>query len=911
MDISKVLMEYDNLYGTASMDVIEDFLVRYIEDAYHERDYYSELALVCEMLNMLRDTMQEAKADEYILRAYDIIDRLDIEGSLDYATTLINIANVHRAFGRYELSIELFGNAEEIYIRQLEPYSYEFVSLYTNWSNAYKELENYAKASEILTKNLEIVDQYPKSHMEQATIRTNIASMLIKICQNENDRTSADKAYSKALKYLEQAITIFEREGGKDPNYSSALAVMGDALYLKRKYEEASTYYSRAMIEIEKKTGMEDAYKALKNSFMKARRMCAEEEYDEIDEAMLIAEQKAAEEQKKSSFAKRKFKNNIERCRAFYDEFASQMIHEKFPDHEKRIAVGLVGEGSDCMAFDDDISMDHDYGIGLCMWLTELDYDDIGSELQVEYKKLLSMYGSMFFDNSNAAQVFDERRGVFSIGNFFDDLLEYKGFYDKLCELSGYGRYSLSEQMWMRLSEEKLSIVTSGIIFRDDLGDFSRIREAFAEFYPRKVVLLKLAQHIHTFSQTGQYNYSRMMARKDYTTALICKAHAIKSALHIVYLLNKRFAPYYKWLRKGAEGVECLGGVLETIDEIAGLPVQSDAWVFNTYNPYLLNTQDKVINGFENIASAILRELNDRKIINGKETFLDVYVNEIIGHAYETSFNEARMYNVSREAENPFSVLNQKHKTDETKVKTQLESTMPTMKLDISNDNADKMLDESFSLKNVLDREQKDPTDELIEEIVLREWNQFDKVDNEDGNIDCEDDWETFSINRKSQYMTWPLDLLSSYRNDLAEADNNGWNLVMEKYARMMESTAPDCYRDIKDKLPRRSLERIAIQEEIIKIQIEWMEEFAIKHPKMALNSRSIHSYEDSHFNTSYETYLRGEISTYSENTLVMYGRFIAQTKQDGSNLAEMIMTNTAHLYGFETIEEAESKIDK
>ena len=82
---------------------------------------------------------------------------------------------------------------------------------------------------------------------------------------------------------------------------------------------------------------------------------------------------------------------------------------------------------------------------------------------------------------------------------------------------------------------------------------------------------------------------------------------------------------------------------------------------------------------------------------------------------------------------------------------------------------------------------------------------------------DNPDDWNTFSIMRRSQYMTWNEELLTSYRNDLAEADSNGWNLITEKYARMMESTSPEQYRELKKNLPVRSPERIAIQEEIIK----------------------------------------------------------------------------------------------
>ena len=130
-----------------------------------------------------------------------------------------------------------------------------------------------------------------------------------------------------------------------------------------------------------------------------------------------------------------------------------------------------------------------------------------------------------------------------------------------------------------------------------------------------------------------------------------------------------------------------------------------------------------------------------------------------------------------------------------------------------------------------------------------------------------------------------------------------------EKYARMMKSTTPEKYRELEKDLPVLDEQRIAIQEEIIKIQVGWMEEFAKKYPRMAGNARSIHTSEDTPFNTSYETYLRGELGTYSEETFLLYGRFITDLLKADRNLAYEIMEQTAKLYGYENIEAAEQAL--
>ena len=87
------------------------------------------------------------------------------------------------------------------------------------------------------------------------------------------------------------------------------------------------------------------------------------------------------------------------------------------------------------------------------------------------------------------------------------------------------------------------------------------------------------------------------------------------------------------------------------------------------------------------------------------------------------------------------------------------------------------------------------------------------------------------------------------------------------------------------------------------------MEEFARSYPKAANNARSIHTAEDTPFDTSYETYLRGELSTYSDTTLDLYGRFIAGLCKEEKNLAKIIMANTAVLYGYESLDALEEKL--
>ncbi len=202
------------------------------------------------------------------------------------------------------------------------------------------------------------------------------------------------------------------------------------------------------------------------------------------------------------------------------------------------------------------------------------------------------------------------------------------------------------------------------------------------------------------------------------------------------------------------------------------------------------------------------------------------------------------------------------------------------------------------------------PKEAAVMAIIALEWEAFDLTQNEGGRAGCQDDWETFSIMRRSQYETWPVELLESYHNDLLEAKKEGRNLITEKYGRMMESTAPKEYAKIRDAFPVLDEDRIRIREAIVAIYVGWMEEVAAAYPKFAGQARVIHTSEDTMWRTSYETYLRGEISTYSPQTLTLFGRMTAQAAQNGENLSKAILLRTARLYGYASIEEAEAAME-
>ena len=189
-------------------------------------------------------------------------------------------------------------------------------------------------------------------------------------------------------------------------------------------------------------------------------------------------------------------------------------------------------------------------------------------------------------------------------------------------------------------------------------------------------------------------------------------------------------------------------------------------------------------------------------------------------------------------------------------------------------------------------------TQNLAEEITKLEWQQFQLTQNEGGRANCQEDWQTFHIMRMSQFLTWPLDLQESYKKDLEHANSDGRNLITEKYARMMESTAPEIFeRTIKPYIKPILEPRKSDQEHIILTQVKWADDFRNRYTHLGLAMRVLKTSEDTEENTSFETYLRGELSTYSAETFAKYKAFIEDLTAKNLNLTQMIITNLSLIH--------------
>ena len=302
--------------------------------------------------------------------------------------------------------------------------------------------------------------------------------------------------------------------------------------------------------------------------------------------------------------------------RRFYDEQVSSLIHTRFKEYEDRIAVGIAGEGSDCFGYDDLISRDHDFGTGVCLWLTDEDMDRFGYNLSIAYNELVdSVERSYYTDRIR------ERRGVMRIHDFYSNILRIDCDTDNCV---------MTQQQWLTLDHSCLKTAVNGAVFRDDLGRFSAFRKMLLDYYPDRVWRIRIAEQLHDFSANLQVNYARCMSRKDTVAAQIARIQGLKAAMEIFFLLKREYPPYYKWTYHALKDLDMDGCFSQNIQELADTSCDPEAWEGTRYHPERLNYKDKIISLTESIAGQIVEMLIDTGLTAKRDPYLESYVTQLL-----------------------------------------------------------------------------------------------------------------------------------------------------------------------------------------------------------------------------------------------------------------------------------------
>ncbi len=295
-----------------------------------------------------------------------------------------------------------------------------------------------------------------------------------------------------------------------------------------------------------------------------------------------------------------------------YFEAHGRRLLRSFPDYAGRVAAGLAGEGSECFGFDDEISADHDYGPSFCLWLTDEDFAAVGPAMRAAYEALPQSF------LGRPARVFSPegggRVGVLRISDFYR---RHTGRPD--------GRFSPAD--WLYAPEAGLAAAVNGEVFHDPLGVFSGIRQELARYYPADVRLKKIAARLALMAQSGQYNYGRCMRRGETVAAFLALAEFVRQTCSLIFLLNRRYAPFYKWTHRALGLLPLLCELHEPLRELSVAGIRMEDW--RSVPADGLNLNDRNVALIESICAASVRCLREEGLTDSDDDFLAAHAGRV------------------------------------------------------------------------------------------------------------------------------------------------------------------------------------------------------------------------------------------------------------------------------------------
>ncbi len=170
-----------------------------------------------------------------------------------------------------------------------------------------------------------------------------------------------------------------------------------------------------------------------------------------------------------------------------------------------------------------------------------------------------------------------------------------------------------------------------------------------------------------------------------------------------------------------------------------------------------------------------------------------------------------------------------------------------------------------------------------IQEIIERELTMFLEVKNEGGQASCQQDPDTFRHWRWMIFSVLSDNYVESYLQDLIEAEHEGRNLLIEKYARM--GNLIPCVSPNMEKV-----------QAITAAERAWLTELSQEFPL-----------QFSHQLQRFDFYFSPEIETLSERTLDCYLQCIAKAQAEQRSLAKERYTNMHTRMGLPSLAEKEA----
>lgn len=451
-----------------------------------EKQYGIESDEYIKALNELGGTLKYVgyydEAERNLKKSLEIIKKKYGDNNLAYATSLLNLTEVYRFAQKFNLLEENYKKIVKIYQDNSADNSFSYAGLCNNFGLYYQNIGDMKSAYDLHLKSLDILKNYDSEEylLEYAVTLSNLFNPCYQLGMKE-----------KAVEYLNKAIDIFEKNVGiEHPLYSASLNNMAIYHYNERELNKAIEFFERAA-EISKKTmGVDsDNYKNILSNIEFIKEELAKSKGNTKFESI-----KNSSNEKNNIISSTDLKNikGLELSKRYFYDIVLPEFEKTLFDILPLCAFGLVGEGSECYGYDDELSKDHDFGPSVCIWLRKDDHLKYKDRINEVLKNLPKTY--LGFQELKESEWGDNRRGLLNIEDFYFKFI-------------GSVNPPQTINDWQKIPETALATVTNGEVFLDNLGEFTKIREQLLNYYPEPIRQNKIATRLMNISQHGQYNY--------------------------------------------------------------------------------------------------------------------------------------------------------------------------------------------------------------------------------------------------------------------------------------------------------------------------------------------------------------------------------------------------------------------
>jgi len=272
----------------------------------------------------------------------------------------------------------------------------------------------------------------------------------------------------------------------------------------------------------------------------------------------------------------RPFIKGLELCELFYREAVGPLLALRLPD--LTYSAALIGPGSDVLGFDDAQSRDHDWGPRLMLFLTEADYctqrDALDHLLRQELSAEIRGYPTRFGRHTDGtAAMMDDDGDMIPHGGALQhgvQLLTIQRFFKSALKFDPLGDIRAVD--WLTTPENHLLMLTAGRVFHDGLGQgnvpggLAAIR-AKLRYYPHDVWLYRLAAQWRRIAQEEAFMGRCGQVGDDLGSRLVA-ARLVHDLMRLCFLMERRYAPYVKWLGTAFVQLECAARLAPVLTQV-------------------------------------------------------------------------------------------------------------------------------------------------------------------------------------------------------------------------------------------------------------------------------------------------------------------------------------------------------